>query len=46
MTICLNGVPTCPSCKEEIRFMGVEDDEEVYKCSCGLSDERKPEVKN
>ena len=36
----------CPMCKEPIRFMGVEDGEEILKCKCGLCDERKPEVNN
>lgn len=46
MTTFLGGVPTCPICQTEIKFMGVEDGEEVYKCKCGLCDETKPEIKN
>jgi len=45
MATFFNNIPTCPACKSEIKFYGVEDGEEIYKCKCGLCDERKPEVK-
>lgn len=45
-TLMFNGVPTCPICKHPIALVAIEDGEEVYKCKCGLCDERKPEVKN
>ena len=37
--------PKCVNCHKEIKWMRVEGDEEVYKCECGLSDERRPVIK-
>ena len=34
--------PICVYCKKEIKWYGVEDGREVYKCECGLSDHTEP----
>jgi transcription elongation factor Elf1 len=46
MATFFGGIPTCPVCKTEIIFIGVEDNKEIYTCKCGLCEEEKPEVKN
>ena len=46
MTTTFGGIPTCPMCKTEIVFVGVENGKEVYCCKCGLCDEEKPDIKN
>ena len=42
MGLFFNDIPTCPICLKQIKFYGVQDDHEIYKCDCGLCDEERP----